>query len=131
MTFKKIAILAVVPAMLASVAVAHAQEIMTEMQPAGNTLTVASVKIANDGWLVVHAMVDGAPVLPSIIGKVAIKAGTTKNVVIELDDATKAGDTVLTMLHVDAGSVGEYEFPGADVPVVADGGPVVKPMKIN
>jgi len=129
MTFKKIAILAVFPAALATFAAAD--EIMTEMQPAGNTLTVASVNIQNDGWLVVHAMKDGAPVLPGIIGKVAVKAGTTKNVVVELTEATSAGDTVLTMLHVDAGAIGEYEFPGADVPVVADGGPVVKPMKIN
>ncbi|KAE9629286.1 DUF7282 domain-containing protein [Parasedimentitalea maritima] len=89
---------------------------------------MASVKIASDGWLVIHAMKDGKPVVPASIGHVAVKAGKTKNVVVELSEPVAAGDTVLTMLHTDKGTIGEYEFPGADHPVMQDDKPVVKPL---
>ncbi|MDQ7080335.1 MAG: hypothetical protein Q9M41_06670 [Paracoccaceae bacterium] len=110
---------------------AHAAEIKTSPQPAGNTVTVDSVTIDGDGWLVIHAIKNGKPVVPASIGHVAIKSGTTENVVVKLTRATKPGEKLLPMLHVDQGYMGEYEFPGADHPVMKDGKPVVKPLPIK
>lgn len=129
MKLLKTALIAALP--LAFAAAASADGIVTTPQPAGNTLTVASVTISHNGWLVIHAMKNGKPVVPASIGHVAIKAGTTKDVVVKLSTPTKAGQTVLTMLHVDNGVIGKFEFPGADHPVMENGKPVVKPMKID
>jgi len=129
MKLLKIALTAALPLGLSGAAMAD--EIMITPQPAGSTLTISAVTITNDGWLVIHAIKDGKPVLPGSIGHVAVKAGTTENVIVELDTPTKSGDKVLTMLHVDQGYVGTYEFPGPDHPVVQNGKPVVNPMQIN
>lgn len=110
---------------------ALADDIMTTDQAAGTSLTVQSVTISQDGWLVIHAIKDGKPVVPASIGHTAVKAGTTENVVVELDEAVASGAKVLTMLHVDEGEAGAYEFPGPDHPVMQDGKPVVKPLSIQ
>ncbi len=129
MTLKNAVIAVAIPFALATSAIAD--EIMTSAQPAGKTLTVDSVSIADDGWLVVHAIVDGAPVVPASIGHAAVKAGTTKNVVVELSEPVEAGSKVLTMLHVDKGTIGEYEFPGDDHPVMQGDKPIVQPLSIK
>jgi hypothetical protein len=130
MSLKKIALVAALPILFAAPALAH-QTIKPAAQSAGNTVTAKSVTIAKDGFLVIHAMKDGKPVVPASLGHVALKAGTTRNVVIELSEATSAGDTVLFMLHTDDGTMGGYDFPNGDAPVVVGGKPVVKPAKIN
>jgi hypothetical protein len=107
------------------------QMVMVGPQMAGSSVTVDSVTIEKDGFLVIHAMKDGKPVVPASIGHVALKAGTTKNVVVELTEATSTGDVVLTMLHTDDGTMGDYSFPDGDAPVIVDGKPVVSPAKVN
>lgn len=87
-----------------------------------DTVTIASVTAAQDGWLVVHADDDGAP--GPDIGQAPVMAGENTDVVVEIDRAM-ATDTLHAMLHVDAGEIGVYEFPGADGPVVDDEGNVV------
>ncbi len=134
MKFGKSALLALaIPFAFASQASAQTmgQMIMVGPQSAGNTVTVGSVTIANDGFLVVHAIKDGKPVVPGSIGNVAVKAGTTKNVVIELTEDISSGDVVLTMLHVDDGMIGMYMFPSQDGPVIMNGKPVVATAKVN
>ncbi len=125
----KLALIAALPLSLAGMAAAD--EIMAGPQPGGNSVTVDEVTISKDGWLVVHAIKDGKPVVPASIGRVPLKAGTTKNVTVPLDVMVKPGDKVLTMLHVDAGKAGVFEFPGADAPVKQGGKPVVKPVPIK
>lgn len=129
MTITKAILAAALP--LAFATSAMAAEIMVSPQPAGNAITVDSVTIENDGWLVIHEIKNGKPVVPASIGHVAVKAGTTENVTVSLTKDVVAGTKVLTMLHVDQGTVNVYEFPGADHPVKQDGKPVVKPMAIN
>ena len=129
MKLAKTALLAALP--LAFATQAFGQMIMVGNQMAGKTVTVEEVTLEADGFLVVHAMKDGKPVVPASLGHVALKAGTHKNVVIELSEATKSGDTVLTMLHTDGGTMGTYEFPNGDGPVMMGGKPVVKPAKVN
>ena len=89
-------------------------------QPVRNgTITVASATISVDGWVVVHkAGPDGKLLLTPVIGMTQLKAGTTRNVVINLTEAVAEGAPLWPMLHVDVGTKGTYEFPnGPDVPV--------------
>jgi len=93
-----------------------------------STVTVPQVVAAEAGWLVIHASEDGAP--GPVIGYTAVEAGANEDVVVDIDtDAATA--TLFAMLHVDAGEVGVYEFPGADGPVLVDGNVVVRPFTLT
>jgi hypothetical protein len=129
MSFTRTTALALIPMLLATAGLADS--ITASAQPAGATLIIDEVTIDGDGWLVIHAMKDGKPVVPGSIGRVALKAGTSKSLTVTLDAPVASGDVVLTMLHADKGAMGTYEFPGADKPVMSGGKPVVKPLKIN
>jgi hypothetical protein len=90
----------------------------------GMTIKVDSVSISGaPGWVAVHTDLDGKP--GPVVGKKAIPMGESKNVVITLDKAVTAG-AYWPMLHVDAGTVGTYEFPGPDVPVMSGSDIVMK-----
>ncbi len=41
------------------------------------------------------------------------------------------GGKLWPMLHIDAGTVGTYEFPGADAPVMANGAIVMKQISVT
>jgi predicted lipoprotein with Yx(FWY)xxD motif len=84
----------------------------------GGQLTIAQVDSPGAGWLVVHAQADGKP--GAVLGYSAVKAGTNTNVVVTVDDS-EATAVLYAMLHTDAGTVGTYEFPGADGPVSVNG----------
>jgi hypothetical protein len=93
----------------------------------GMTIKVDAVSISGaPGWIAVHTDLEGKP--GPVVGKKAIPMGESKDVVITLDKAVTAG-AYWPMLHVDAGTVGTYEFPGADVPVMSGGEIVMK--KVN
>ena len=91
-----------------------------------STVVVSKVVAAQDGWIVIHAGDKNGTVL----GHSAVKAGENDNVEVDID-LSKATPTVSAMLHIDAGQIGVYEFPGADVPVKDASGNVVNvPFKI-
>ena len=77
---------------------------------AGNMVTVPGVEIDMPGFLVVHAVVDGQPVIPSSIGHTMIPAGTTMNVSVPIDSEFMAGSTYMLMLHYDTDGDGVYSF---------------------
>ena len=120
-------------------AIAAAEEIVAAAAPAvtvddqesdGASVTVASVKAPEAGWMVIHADVDGKP--GPILGQTAVPAGTTENVVVMLDAPLEADATVWAMLHTDAGEAGVYEFPdGPDVPVTWAGAIVMSPLNVT
>lgn len=85
-------------------------------QPLGEdgTVTIANVMSAQHGWLLVYADDNGAP--GAVIGYTAVAAGNNADVKVSVD-TTKATDKVYAMLHVDAGKMGEFEFPGPDEPL--------------
>ena len=78
-------------------------------------VTIAQVVSATPGWLVVHAQKDGKP--GEVLGYSPVQEGDNADVVVMIDTA-KASGTLYAMLHSDAGTVGTYEFPGADGPVM-------------
>ncbi|WZL87833.1 hypothetical protein VS868_09440 [Salinimicrobium sp. 3283s] len=95
------------------------------------TLTINSVNISEDGWVVIHRDNNGAPVVPGIISvPKQIDDGPTTNVTIELKDGEQVqnGETLWVMLHVDNGESGVYEFDtvnGVDAPVTDLQGDIV------
>ena len=102
------------------------EEAMEEMAPSvtvgdqdasGGTVTIEKVVADQPGWLVIHITTDGAP--GAVIGQAQVSEGSNEDVqvAIDLDQATSQ---LFAMLHLDAGTVGEYEFPGDDVPVFVD-----------
>jgi len=93
-----------------------------------NSLTVDKVIAAVDGWIVIHADNNGAP--GTVLGHAAVKAGENDSVKVTLDDVNDLGTVAWAMLHIDAGTMGTYEFPGADVPVKDASGNIVM-MKFN
>lgn len=98
------------------------------------TVMVPSATIAQDGWIVIHdSDAAGNIVAPAIISEpVALKAGTTNDIAIKLtSDITDDGHKVFVMLHIDAGVVGTYEFPGADAPVKNGEDTVVVPFQLK
>ena len=83
---------------------------------AHGTVTIDRVVAVEPGWLAIHSAVEGNPV----IGVTPVDAWVSSKVVVEVDEISVT-DTLIVMLHVDAGTVGEFEFPGGDVPVqIAD-----------
>jgi hypothetical protein len=84
----------------------------------GGVLVDAVVADVN-GWIVIHAG-DGGK---NVIGHAYVHAGANDNILVPVD-AAGVTDTISAMLHIDAGTIGTYEFPGADAPVVVDGKPI-------
>ena len=68
--------------------------------------------------MVIHNQVNGN--IGDPIGETQLNTGDNKNIVVKIDP-TKATPVLYAMLHVDAGTVGKYEFPGPDVPVMLNG----------
>lgn len=106
---------------------------------ASNTLTIDSVTMKQDGFVVVHALdQNGDMVVTPELGKTFVKAGIQRFIKIALDPdrLTEYGydgisKTVVPMLHIDDGN-GEYEFPeGPDLPVIVEGGPLVSPLTLS
>ena len=87
------------------------------------TVTVDRVVSDGPGWIVIHADNNGAP--GAVVGWSAVTDGENIDVAVEIDMDT-ATATLYAMLHADLGTVGTYEFPGADEPVMV-GGQVLTP----
>jgi hypothetical protein len=116
---------------LAFLFLAAAQGAAAETKPAvkaenqavsDDSVTIAEVSSQGPGWIVIH-LDDNGP--GAVVGFAPVKDGVNKNVVVKIDTYT-ATPKLYAMLHKDAGKVGTYEFPGADVPVMS-GGKMVSP----
>ena len=94
----------------------------------GGTVIVAKVVSQGPGWMVIHADANGGP--GPVIGFAPLFDGVNVDVVVQVD-ASKATATLYAMLHTDVGTVGKYEFPGADGPVSVNGQVVTPPFKIT
>lgn len=104
-------------------------------------VTLASVTLAEDGFVVVHAYdTNGELVLTPPLGLVYLEAGTHTGVMIPLApdlleaNGYVAGTTknVLPMIHLDANSNQSYEFPeGPDVPVMVNDQMVVAELPLT
>lgn len=91
-------------------------------------VTIEKVVSNGSGWLVVHADKDGAP--GPVLGHAPVADGENTDVVVELT-AEGRTQTLYAMLHVDAGTVGTYEFPGPDGPVSVNGAVVAPAFQVT
>jgi len=83
----------------------------------GNTLIASNLTVDAAAWVVVHASNEAGdgPQVPEIISTpVQLEAGSNDNVEIELTEAVAADDVLYVMLHTENGTIGEYEFDGAN-----------------
>jgi hypothetical protein len=93
-------------------------------------VTVPSAVSAGAGWVVIHEDNAGSP--GPVIGYTAVPSGTSTEIIVALDRPAADAETLHAMLHVDAGVVGTYEFPGSDVPAFdQDEVMVVKPFTVD
>jgi predicted lipoprotein with Yx(FWY)xxD motif len=116
-----------VPAAAAPAAAEVTPSVKVADQPiAGDAVTIAEVSSKGPGWIVVHADKNGAP--GPVLGYTAVKDGANKDVVVKLA-AEGRTETLYAMLHVDVGTVGTYEFPGADIPATVNGAVVTPAFK--
>jgi LPXTG-motif cell wall-anchored protein len=93
------------------------------------SITVASITATVDGWIVAHLDENGGP--GKVLGQTAVKAGDSKDVKIKLSEDVPAGGKMWPMLHIDAGTIGTYEFPGPDAPVKVGNDIVMKQITIT
>jgi predicted lipoprotein with Yx(FWY)xxD motif len=84
----------------------------------GTSVIVADAFSQGPGWMVIHNQVNGN--IGDAIGETQLNSGDNKNIVVKIDPG-KATSVMYAMLHADAGTVGKYEFPGPDVPVMLNG----------
>jgi LPXTG-motif cell wall-anchored protein len=119
-----------VTAAAAAPAAAEKDAVDADNQPIKNgSITVAEIYASQDGWIVAHLDEGGKP--GKVIGHTAVKKGESKNVVIALSEDVPAGGKLWPMLHIDAGTIGTYEFPGADSPVIVGGNIIMKQISVT
>jgi hypothetical protein len=97
-----------------------------------HSIKVDSVTSPVRGWLIVQAEWNQG-FRNMVLGSAAVPAGTSRNVVIDLDPTVALPGRILVSLLADKGTVGKLEYTGemsgsardnADVPVIAGGRPV-------
>lgn len=97
-------------------------------QETSGVVVIDEVVAAEAGWLVIHIDQDGAP--GPVIGYTQVSVGVNTDVEVEIDLA-QATPTLHAMLHLDAGTLGEYEFPGDDAPVKVGDAIVMAPFNVT
>ncbi|MCB9786648.1 MAG: hypothetical protein H6744_08130 [Deltaproteobacteria bacterium] len=91
-----------------------------------NSVVVAQVVSDGPGFIVIHED-DGSGSFGAVIGHAAVVSGANLDVRVTLERDASNGETLYAMLHTDAGTVGTYEFPGPDGPVMDGSGAVIAP----
>jgi hypothetical protein len=99
--------------------------------PVETSVIIASAIIDGNGWMVVHADNEGQP--GPVLGFSPLVAGTNAPVTVVLD-GENITPVVWPMLHVDDGTVSEYEFDGSsglDSPVAINGVVATAPITLT
>jgi hypothetical protein len=87
-------------------------------------LNIAQVDAEQIGWIVLHRNDNGSP--GAVFGHAQVYTGENGNVAVMLDEgeSVSSGEQVWAMLHIDNGTIHEYEFDGSqgsnDPPVTDD-----------
>lgn len=101
---------------------------VSDQDASDGMVVVDSATSAQAGWMVIHADEGGSP--GPVIGYSAVVEGENSDVAVNID-TDAATETLYAMLHIDAGTEGTYEFPGADEPAMADGSVVVQAFTVT
>lgn len=93
----------------------------------GDSVTVAKVTAAADGFLAIHRVDKTGAMRPAPMGNVAVKKGDNANLVVKLrfKNAPKAGTKLMAVLHEDTDKIGKFQFNSkhldVDKPMMANG----------
>ena len=101
---------------------------VSDQDASDGAVTIEEVVANGPGWIVIHITQDGAP--GPVIGQSQVAEGSNSNVEVEID-LEQATEQLFAMLHVDAGTEGEYEFPGDDAPVFVEDVIVNVPFQVD
>lgn len=118
------------------------QETFSFRTGAGNYVITQNQPLAEDGeivvplvvtdvptWVVVRAEAEGEP--GEIVGMVLVPAGIHRNLSIDVDTSL-ATTTLYIILHLDAGTPGEFNFPdGVDLPLQRNRAIIQAPFTIT
>lgn len=89
---------------------------VSDQEVKAGSVTIDSAFMLQPGWVVIHTTnAEGKP--GPVIGHAALPAGPSQEVPVSIE-ADQATPQLFAMLHVDVGTLGTYEFPGDDVPVM-------------
>jgi hypothetical protein len=91
-------------------------------------LLIDSVTVLDPAWVVIHAEREGQ--VGEVLGQTAVSTGTTTDVEITIDPL-QATDTLAAMIHVNAGSEEDFDFPGEDDPLLEDGSTIHQSFAID
>ena len=106
------------PAMASFVATLPVDVFVINQPAGGGEVYVERALINEPGWLAVYT--DFAGLADRLLGYVPLEPGATESLVVPIDES---GITPLLhiMLHEDLGTVGEFEYPGPDLPIRREG----------
>jgi len=105
------------------------QEAMMMSMADGQTMvTFPRITTREDGYIVLHAVADGAPVVPDSMGHAMVMAGENTDVMVTIPQALPAGTELVAMLHAETNGNGVYDFgegmTDVDGPIMVNGAPV-------
>ena len=109
-TLAALAALSTTPALAMNHALSPAVE-ATDQSVAAGTVTAASIKATENGWLVVHRT--DAEMKPGpVVGHAPLKAGENLDVAAILTEAVRPGEMLMLMVHSEAGGMrtGIFEY---------------------
>ncbi len=90
---------------------------VSDQDASAGQVHIDEIQTSGPSWIVIHTQSNGGP--GPVIGYSPVPDGRSTDVTVDID-ASAATPVLYAMLHTDAGTVGMYEFPGADVPVAGD-----------
>ena len=85
-------------------------EDVSSLRGSSTQLQFSEVTIANNGWIVLHPVIDGRPDGDMVSGFTYVGAGTSQDVAIQVDHPVDAGDKFLVMLHQDVDEDRVFDF---------------------
>lgn len=91
-------------------------------------LVIDSVTVLEPAWVVIHAERDG--VVGEVLGQTAVSPGATTDVEITIDPL-QATDALTAMIHDNAGSESQFDFPGQDNPLLVAGSTIAQSFAID
>lgn len=110
-----------------------APDLMVLDQPLdAQSVTVSQVSSNVTGYLVIHESgTDGQIDLFNTLGHTPISAGESLGVTVTLQRMVPVGTTLYAALHQDMGTLGQFEYPGVDEVLQANGQLVARPFRVQ
>jgi len=93
-----------------------------------NSVTIQNIIAPKKSWIVIHNQENGK--VGSVIGFTTVEQGNNDNIVVNIL-STEATEQLYAMLHNDEPLVGEYDFPGSDIPTTVNGKVIVTGFNVT